>query len=80
MPGRMNDHILVRSMPSSQANAHRNRNRWNERSRYESVKAIHGDANLPRRVFFRPYRDLGDARASHPALKDWAIVCRPYRD
>ena len=32
------------------------------------------------RYFFRPYRDEGDGRASYPVLKDWAIVCRPYRD
>ena len=60
MPGRTNDHVLVRRMPSSQTNAHCNRNRWNGRFKMnELVKTIHGDANLPRRVFFRPYRDLG---------------------
>jgi hypothetical protein len=80
-PGRVIDHVLVLSMPSSQANVHCNRNRWNERFTInESVKSHSWRRQSTLPGVLSSLSGLGGARASHPALKDWAIVCRPYRD
>ena len=49
-------------------------------STFGSILRRPRNAGLPRRDFFRPYRDLGGAVVSIPALKDWAIVFRPCRD